>query len=177
MKKLRETYKPLLKKICSKESFTINFICSGNIIRSPYSEMLFEKLVGEEDTLKRKIHVESGGVVYRNQKISEESTLMLMKEGIPRERINQFSPRYHHDFPNMFKEADLILVMEKSHLQYIPGKYKEKSFLFLDFAHGQRIGDVPDPYFDPPFERAYDMIKEALKSLLKQILQIQRECL
>jgi len=172
---LKEDHKTLLKKICSKESFTINFICSGNIIRSPYAELLFEKLISDENSLSHEIQVESGGVVYRNRMISEESALMLMKEGVSRERISQFSPRYHHDYPDMFKKADLTLVMERSHLQYIPKNYKEKSFLFLDFVYGRTIGDVPDPYFDPPFERAYNMIKEALKSLLEQILQIQRE--
>ncbi|MHA1541624.1 MAG: arsenate reductase/protein-tyrosine-phosphatase family protein [Candidatus Hodarchaeales archaeon] len=173
---MKEENKILFKKICSKEPFTINFICSGNIIRSPYSEMLFENLMGENDSLNQNINVQSGGVVYRNQMISKESALMLVKEGISKERINQFSPRYHHDYPEMFKEADLILVMEQSHLQHIPEKYKEKSFLFLDFVYGQKKGDVPDPYFDPPFERAYNMIKDALKSLVEQILQIQREC-
>ena len=173
---MKEENKILFKKICSKEPFTINFICSGNIIRSPYSEMLFENLIRENDSLNQNINVQSGGVVYRNQMISKESVLMLVKEGISKERINQFSPRYHHDYPEMFKEADLILVMEQSHLQHIPEKYKEKSFLFLDFVYGQKKGDVPDPYFDPPFERAYNMIKDALKSLVEQILQIQREC-
>ncbi|MHA1932698.1 MAG: arsenate reductase/protein-tyrosine-phosphatase family protein [Promethearchaeota archaeon] len=173
---MKEENKILFKKICSKEPFTVNFICSGNIIRSPYAEMLFEKLVEEEDTLNPELLVKSGGVVYRNQMISKESASMLMKEGISKERINQFSPRYHNDFPDMFKEADLTLVMEQSHLQYIPKEYKGKSFLFLDFVYGKKIGDVPDPYFDPPFERAYNMIKDALKSLVDQILHIQREC-
>jgi protein-tyrosine-phosphatase len=138
--------------------------------------MLFENLIREKDSFNLNINVQSGGVVYKNQRISKESASMLMKEGISKERINQFSPRYHHDYPDMFKEADLILVMEQSHLQYIPEKYIQKSFLFLDFVYGQKIGDVPDPYFDPPFERAYNMIKDALKSLIEQILQIQSEC-
>lgn len=169
---MKEEHKILLKKIDSKEFFKINFVCSGNIIRSPYAELLFEKLISEEDSLRNKIQVESGGVVYRNRMISEESASMLIKEGVSKERINQFSPRYHDDYPDMFKEADLTLVMERSHLKYIPKKYKEKAFLFLDFVYGSTIGDVPDPYFDPPFERAYTMIKEALESLLEQILLI-----
>ena len=166
--------KTFLIKLCSKESFSVNFICSGNIIRSPYAEMLFEKFVNEQASFNIKINVKSGGVVYKNRMISRESAQMLMKEGVPKERISQFSPRYHHDYPDMFKEADLTLVMEKSHLKYIPEKYHQKSFLFLDFVYGKPIGDVPDPYFDPPFERAYNMIKDALKSLLNQILEIQR---
>ena len=175
MGKLKEENKTILKQINSKESFIVNFICSGNIIRSPYAEMLFEKMVIDEGTLNTKIQVESGGVIYRNQMISRESARMLMKEGVSEHRIKQFIPRYHNDYPNMFKESDLILVMEKSHLQYIPTKYKAKAYLFLDFVYGKTIGDVPDPYFDPPFDRAYNMIKDALKTLLEEILEIQRE--
>ncbi len=162
MRKLKEGHKTLLGKIYSQESFTINFVCSGNIIRSSYAEMLFEKLIREFDVLSQKIQVESGGVKYRNSMISEESALMLIKEGVSKERINRFSPRFYRDYPEMFEKSDLILVMEQSHLQYIPQKFREKSFLFLDFVYDQTIGDVPDPYFDPPFERAYNMIKEAL---------------
>lgn len=171
---MNEAHKILLGKIYSQESFTINFICSGNIIRSPYAEMLFEALVGENDVLSQKIRVESGGVKYRNNMISEESAIMLKKEGVSKERIDRFSPRFYRDYPEMFN-SDLILVMEQSHLEHIPQQFREKSFLFLDFVYGQTIGNVPDPYFDPPFERAYDMIKEALKHLLEQILQINGE--
>ena len=165
----------LLKKIFLQESFTINFICSGNIIRSPYAELLFEKLIRKYDVLSNKISVESGGVKYRNSMISEESAVMLLKEGVAEERINRFSPRFYRDFPEMFEKNDLILVMEQSHLKCIPRKYSDKSFLFLDFVYGKAIGDVPDPYFDPPFERAYNMIKDALLSLLDQILQVNRK--
>ncbi len=82
---MKEANKILFKKICSKEPFTVNFICSGNIIRSPYSEMLFEYLIREKDSFNLNINVQSGGVVYRNQLISKESALMLMKEGISKE--------------------------------------------------------------------------------------------
>jgi protein-tyrosine phosphatase len=169
---LIKEHKLLLRKIYSQESFTINFICSGNIIRSPYAEILFEKLLEQHYVLSQKIKVESGGVKYKNSMISGESASMLIKGGVSKNRIDQFSPRFFGDYPNMFENNDLILVMEKSHLQYIPQKYKKKAYLFLDFVYGQSIGNVPDPYFNPPYERAYNMIKEALETLLEQIIQI-----
>ena len=173
---MKKENKVLLRNIYSQESFTINFICSGNIIRSPYAEILFEKLLEKSGKkIGLKIKVESGGVKYQNSMISEESATMLMKEGVTKERINRFFPRYYRDYPEMFVKTDLILVMEQSHLQYIPNKFGNKSFLFLDFVYGKTIGNVPDPYFDPPFERAYNMIKEALQSLLEQILGINGE--
>ena len=156
----------ILEKFRQGESFTINFICSGNIIRSPYAEILFEHMVLKaKDKLPIKIQVESGGVTYRNTMISRESASMLLREGIRKERIEQFSPRFLPDYPESFANSDLILVMERSHIRSIPPEYREKTFLLLEFVYG-RDEDVPDPYFDPPFERSYRMIEKALKSLL-----------
>jgi len=169
---LKENHRALLRKIYSQESFTINFICSGNIIRSPYAELLFEKLIQDSNVLHQKIRVESGGVKYKNTRISEESTLMLLKDGVSQDRINKFSPRFIRDYPKMFEKSDLILVMEKNHLRYLPDRDQKRSYLFLDFIYGKSIGNVPDPYFDPPFDRAYKMIKEALITLLDRILEL-----
>ena len=90
---------------------------------------------------------------------------MLLKEGVSKKRIKQFVPRYFPDYPNMFDSVDLILVMEQSHLGSIPSQHKNKAHLLLNFVYG-RIEDVPDPYFDPPYERSFQMIKKALEDLI-----------
>ncbi len=166
---MKDRSKNFLNNLIKKNSIGINFVCSGNIIRSPYAEILFEYLIKKEINENfQKIMVESGGVRYRNSMISEESTVMLLKEGVSQERINQFTPRYYPDYPNMFDSVDLILVMERSHLQSIPSVHKNKAFLLLDFVYGQSE-DVPDPFFDPPYERSYNMIKKALKDFIELI--------
>lgn len=144
-------------------SFQILFICSGNIIRSPYAHLLFEHLIQGEPELE-KIRIESGGVTYRNDSISWESRDLLLKEGVSIERIAKFIPRYALDYPEMFQQADLVLVMEKNHYQKIPQKIREKSFLLLEFTMGISE-NIPDPYFDPPYERSFQMINEALVKL------------
>jgi protein-tyrosine phosphatase len=159
----------IIEKLCQQERVTINFICSGNIIRSPYAEILFEDMVLKaENKLPMKVQVESGGVTYRNTVISRESANILLREGISKERIGRFSPRYLPDYPGSFEKSDLILVMERAHIRNIPFEHREKTFLLLEFIYG-RDEDVPDPYFDPPFDRAYMMIKDALDTLLDLI--------
>jgi protein-tyrosine-phosphatase len=86
---------------------------------------------------------------------------MLLKEGVPQNKISEFRPRYYPDHPDMFKEVDLVLVMEKNHIRKIPN---QNTFLLLEFTFGKAI-NVPDPYFDPPYERSFQMIKEALIQL------------
>ncbi|PWI47829.1 hypothetical protein CEE45_09970 [Candidatus Heimdallarchaeota archaeon B3_Heim] len=168
--KVKSQSENFLKQITGQNSIAINFICSGNIIRSPYAEILFEHMIKMTNTsLAKRVRVESGGVRYRNSKISEESATMLLKEGINHKRIDQFTPRYFPDYPRMFDSVDLILVMERSHLRSIPSKYKEKTFLLLEFIYG-RNEDVPDPYFDPPFERSFIMIKKALQTFTEMLI-------
>ncbi len=163
----REERKDLiLKNFREKNQFNIIFICSGNIIRSPYAHLLFEHLIQDDLDLKKKIRVESGGVIYRNSYISSESRNMLLREGVSTEKIEKFLPRHSLDYPEMFQEIDLVLVMEKSHIQRIPKSIREKTFLFLEFALGINE-NVPDPYFDPPFERSFNVIKESLLNLRK----------
>ncbi len=145
--------------------FTVNFICSGNIIRSPYAHILFQHQIRNEKGLKNRIKVESGGVKYRNSSISYESHQMLLKKGISEEMIAKFVPRYFSDHPNMFNEVDLILVMEKSHITRLPKSFQNRAFLLLEFTQDVKE-NVPDPFFDPPFERAYRMIDKSLDLLI-----------
>ena len=147
------------------ELFTVNFICSGNIIRSPYAHLLFSHMIDGDSQLKGRINVESGGVKYRNSSLSYESNEMLLKKGVSEKMIAEFKPRYFLDHPNMFKSVDLILVMEKTHIRYLPESIQNRTFLLLEFTQGVSE-DIPDPFFDPPFERAYNMIDRSLKLLV-----------
>lgn len=169
--KKSERIQNIFDQFKTSNTFTILFICSGNIIRSPYAEILFEFLIQDDSQLKSKIHVESGAVTYRNYSISRESYDQLVNEGIQPERISKFKPRHIKDHPKMLKNADLILVMAKGHLKRVPSEYQEKTFLFLEFIKGVSES-VPDPFFDPPFERAFDLIKDALILLRDKLIKV-----
>lgn len=162
----------ILKKFQDDNQFRINFICSGNIIRSPYAQLLFEHMITDFPSLK-KIKVESGAVTYQNTSIFPESAEALRGKGIDEKKISAFKPRYYLEHPEMFSQADLILVMTHKHLPRIPLEYREKAFLLSNFALG-RDENVPDPFFDPPFSKAYNLIDEALDGLLKLFLKINR---
>ena len=158
----------ILQKFRESNRLKIVFICSGNIIRSPYAHLLFEHLIEEDTELIKKVQVESGGVTYRNYSISMEAHDMLVKEGVSTKKIAEFTPRYFPDHSNMFQNVDLVLVMEKGHIRKIPNK---NTFLLLEFTLGIS-SNVPDPYFDPPYERSFQMIKEALIRLREMLRDI-----
>ncbi|MHA2297996.1 MAG: arsenate reductase/protein-tyrosine-phosphatase family protein [Candidatus Hodarchaeales archaeon] len=152
-----------------KKRVSILFVCSGNIIRSPYAEMLFEKMIAEQDhELSSRFKVDSGAVTYKNVNISTMSMNALMAEGVLSERIKKFFPRHIDDHPDLFSQADLILVMTTEHLSRLE-KYENKSYLITSFA-GLSEEDVPDPYFESTPEIAFKMIKDSLQAIINCLI-------
>ncbi|MHA1969715.1 MAG: arsenate reductase/protein-tyrosine-phosphatase family protein, partial [Candidatus Hodarchaeales archaeon] len=145
-KALEQRKLQIRQKFQTSALFTINFICSGNIIRSPYAHLLFEHLINGELRLRSRIKAESGGVKYRNSSISYESREMLLLKGVSEDKIINFQARYFPDHPDMFKNVDLILVMEKSHINRLPKSVQDRAFLLLEFTQGI-MKNVPDPFF------------------------------
>ncbi|MFW9994644.1 MAG: hypothetical protein ACFFD4_21555 [Candidatus Odinarchaeota archaeon] len=151
-----------------KNTVSILFVCSGNIIRSPYAELLFEKMLVEKGLMKS-FMLSSGAVTYRNSKISSLSRKALITEGVSQERINKFYPRYIDDYPELFRNADLILAMSEEHLDELE-EFTDKSFLLTSFA-GLPAKNVPDPYFESTPLIAFNMIKESLLTIVKCLTQ------
>jgi len=144
--------------------FKILFICSGNIIRSPYAHLLFNHMIKNDKRLSTRLEIDSGAVKFRNSVISQETYIQLLRKGVSKDEILIFKPKHLRDFPEIIEVSDLILVMEKEHLKYIPSLKLDQSFLLLEFTDGLEE-DVPDPYFDPPYERAYELINLSLQKL------------
>ncbi len=74
-----------------------------------------------------------------------------------------------------FHRFDFILAMDYDNyrnLQAIaPPGTEEKLFMFLDFAPGLGVRDVPDPYYGgrDGFDRVFEMVEEAAVGLLQHI--------
>jgi len=156
------------KKSINSEPISIVFICSGNVIRSAYAELLFEKMVAETNCLRDRIQVHSGAVQYHNTRIYSEIIPFLIKEGVEELRIKNFKSRHVDDYPELLSDSDLILVMTNSHIRRIPDLYKDKSFLIYQYGTGEAL-EIPDPYFEPPMERAIRMLNKALNGLLDRL--------
>ena len=72
-----------------------------------------------------------------------------------------------------FDAFDLILVMDRSNLRNVetlrpPGNATPVE-LFLDYAPGQPVREVPDPYYTRGFDEALDLIELAGEGLLRAI--------
>ncbi len=137
-------------------------VCVGNICRSPTAEhLLRDALVGTGCT------VSSAGLGALVGKPIEPTALaVLQRHG---HTLQPHEARQLDDA--LLAEADLVLVMEKGHLQEITRRAPQargKTFLL-----GKWRGDaeIPDPYRkdEAAFVRAYELIDDCVKTWAARI--------
>ena len=145
----------------------INFVCFGNICRSPMAEYVMKNLV-EKAGLSDKISVESSGCHATGySQISSGTCFELAKNNIP------FDPyRISRKFEETdYKNCDYIVAMDKGNfadIKKITGDSSgKKIFLMLEFAGENR--DVADPYITDDYETTYKDISRACTALLKRL--------
>ena len=126
--------------------------------------MLFNHKIRNDKRLSKRLIIDSGAVKYQNSVISQETYSHLLKAGLSKEEILLFKPKYLGKIPELIEDSDLILVMEKKHLKYIPSSKLDHTFLLLEFALG-REEDIPDPYINQPYEKAYNLIDLSIQKL------------
>jgi protein-tyrosine phosphatase len=74
-----------------------------------------------------------------------------------------------------FERFDLILAMDRRNLAALqslcPEQHRDKLAMFLDYAAGSDVDEVPDPYFEGPasFELALDLIEGAAQGLIEAL--------
>lgn len=135
-------------------------VCVGNICRSPSGEYLLKKLLPSK-------HIASAGVGALVGKPADKSAAEVAG-------ANGVSLAGHvaqQLTDELCREYDLILVMEKGHIEAvtkIAPEARGKTMLF-----GQWIGqkDIPDPYRQSreAFEHAYCLIEEAAQAWAKKL--------
>jgi protein-tyrosine-phosphatase len=122
--------------------YHIIIVCTGNICRSPMAEGLIKSMLPE--AMKKRISVSSAGThaIHGNQ-ASDFAVQVMQTYG-----VDIAGHRARMISKHMLKRADLILVMEKNHLNYI----RFMSFFSMKKVH--RISefdkscepyDLPDP--------------------------------
>ncbi len=79
-----------------------------------------------------------------------------------------------------FEVFDLILAMDRdnlAHLEYLcPPDLKHRLGLFMAYASGAAVDEVPDPYYGglKGFDRVLDLVEEAADGLIAEIIRRQR---
>ncbi|HZD52418.1 MAG TPA: low molecular weight protein-tyrosine-phosphatase [Woeseiaceae bacterium] len=147
------------------------FVCMGNICRSPTAEGAFRKVVLEAG-LSEVVHIESAGThaYHVGAPPDHRAQAAAHRRGIT---LSDIRARRVSD--EDFEVFDHILVMDRENLtellQRVPDEHKAKVRLFLEFAGGVQVAEVPDPYYGGAsgFELVLDLVEDAARRLLARI--------
>ena len=146
----------------------INFVCYGNICRSPIAEFVMKNLVDKAGVADNFLIESSGCYPSVGTPIHAGSCRELKRNNIP------FTHRTSKEFTrDVYKKFDYIICMDKSNVRaakYIAdGDPDKKIFLLMDFAGEHR--DVDDPYYTDEYDVAYRDIFKGCEALLKTLIK------
>ena len=151
----------------------ILFVCMGNICRSPTAEGVFRRLV-EERAPQLTLEIDSAGThdYHVGEPPDERSVAAASRRG-----IDLSSLRARQVADEDFERFDLIVAMDRLNretlLERSPLEYHGRIRLFMEFAGGSSMEDVPDPYYGGPlgFEQVLDLAEEAASGLLDEVME------
>lgn len=147
----------------------ILFVCTGNSCRSVMAASLLKKLLKEK--AKNYEICSAGTTALEGMGPSSEAERIMLKQG-----IDISSHRSQRLNPQMIRDADLILVMEKAHRDFILNLVPEienKLFLLKSFIKDRPKNfdlDIPDPIGKPAefYEEILIVMEESLQGLIEK---------
>lgn len=145
--------------------YRVEFVCSGNICRSPSADVVLAKLL-EDAGLSGAVEVTSSGLGdwHVGDPIDARSGAALLAAG--------YDPSTHRARQWRADDVDaqdLVLAMDRGHLQQLPTS--ERVRLFRDFDPIGTGDDVPDPYYGgrEGFEEVLRMVERTCMSLVASL--------
>jgi protein-tyrosine-phosphatase len=133
------------------------FVCTGNTCRSPLAEMLARRMADERGL---RLSFGSAGVDVIHDVPTDEARRVAEERGLS---LAGFRPRPL--CAGLVREADLIFVMERRHLE-------DEALVGCEHA---TLLDDPDDVFDPyrkgidAYRRAYEQLEAALGRRLDEL--------
>jgi len=157
-----------------KRTFSICFVCTGNICRSPTAEAIMRRLV-EERGLSDRILIASAGTGgwHVGDRADRRSRDAGLARGYALDRLAQ---QFKRPF---FERFDYVLAADTSnqahllHLARDDGAAR-RVHLLRDFdPDSPRGAEVPDPYYGGPegFEEVLDICEAACRGLLEHLVR------
>ncbi len=163
------SYRDLGKVGKQKKGYGILFVCTGNLCRSPLAEGYLVKRLRDKNIAG--VKVKSAGTIGIDGKPASEGAIRIARENdfdISRHRARALTH-------SLLQEADLVIVMEDIHREFIAGMDPdagEKTRLLMEFS---RLASPDSPVYDPygrdydAYRLAFEQIREGIEGLLEMI--------
>ena len=147
------------------------FVCLGNICRSPTAHGVFDAMLRQRG-LQGRVAVDSCGTGdwHVGDPPDQRASAEALARGYDLSQLRARQVR-----PEDFERFDYILAMDEQNLQHLrglcPPHYRGYLGLFLPFAEGADVEEVPDPYYggSEGFSRVLDLVEAASAGLLLEI--------
>ncbi|HID49002.1 MAG TPA: low molecular weight phosphotyrosine protein phosphatase [Chromatiales bacterium] len=143
----------------------------GNICRSPMAEGVFRHRLRQEN-LEHRIGTDSAGTHAYHVGEPPDPRALATAE---RRGILLADLRARQVVAQDFEIFDYVLAMDRDNhvilTELCPPGYEDRLHMFMEFAPGLKIPEVPDPYYGgvQGFERVFDLVEEAAGGLLMAI--------
>ncbi|KPP99162.1 MAG: protein tyrosine phosphatase [Bacteroidetes bacterium HLUCCA01] len=156
------------RAITKEKPYRINFVCLGNICRSPTAEGVFQHLV-MEDGLEEYFEIDSAGTGswHVGNPANSKSQDIANQHGI------RLLSRARQALASDLEYFDLTVAMDHSNAadlqaMAVKDEHEEKIVLLRDFDTDPGDGAVPDPYYGgmDGFKNVFDIVYRSCRALL-----------
>ena len=149
-----------LSEITEAKEFV--FVCSGNIIRSAFAELIAKNLIENRNFT-------SCGTEYFNNDIISETRQALLDKGIPLNLINDFRPTHITRTKEYDLSSTIFFGMTHKHVREIRSYFGEESKIGLLRNLIDENEEVEDPYFTNNFDKVFTKIFDCIHQLEKYL--------
>ena len=134
----------------------INFVCWGNICRSPMAEYIFKSL-----DVDNRFNVISSAI--SNEEYGND-IYPPAKEVLDKYNINYNLHRAHKITKEEFDNSDLIIVMEDYHIDKLTSMFNSSDKIIKLLEK-----DIEDPWYTGEFDKVFHEIYEGCKNIYNKL--------
>ena len=152
------------------------FVCMGNICRSPMAEGAFRRLAAEAGLLGHAGGIATDSAGTSRYHVGDPPDPRAVQAARAR-GIDISGQRARQVRVEDFADFDYLIAMDRDNLAHLerlaPAPSDAVVQLFLSYAPGVGLDEVPDPYFGGAggFEGCLDLIEAAARGLFDHILR------